>query len=334
MTEWNNKLEKKILFKSRFTLTLKIARVLMGLLFIYWVWMIALSIIVYEFHFAEENQFYSKLAIEWQVPNVRGSEIIIDEKLSMFGTQTFTYALLKRVGNEDIVIGEATVKKRLLNVFSNIEYAIPNQRELNTWGFYLPEDPRNNEKLTANKDPNVWERLGMLPEGTVGELTFSSTSFMEPEQLTRMLEEYDVNIIWMPLYTGEFEEYTPNGYGGSGNNLSISSIIGLTGARTLSDNFNSSSIIYGLSTDSISSSEHAMLYNMEKLLNKSKFYYQDLLGFDHLPEKYKYLKENGFTVYGAVVTGPVKELLKLQDATFVQGEQLGEVELWNWDLSR
>jgi len=26
--------------------------------------------------------------------------------------------------------------------------------------------------------------------------------------------------------------------------------------------------------------------------------------------------------------------LKLQDATFIQGEKLGEVELWNWNLSR
>ena len=41
--------------------------------------------------------------------------------------------------------------------------------------------------------------------------------------------------------------------------------------------------------------------------------------------------ENGFTVYEAVVTGPVKELLKLADEEKIQGEQLGEVELWNWE---
>jgi len=330
MTEWNNKLERKILFKSRFTLTLKIARVLMSLFFIYVVWMSVLSIIVFEFKFARENQFYSQLAVEWQVPNVKASEIITDEKVSMFGTQTFSYALVKRVGHEDIVIGEATVKKRLINMFSKINYAIPNQRGLSEYDFYLPEDPRNNEKLTANADANVWATLEKLPGGTVGELIFSSTSFMDAEQLTRLLEEYDVDILWMPLYTGEFVEYEPRGYGSSGRNLMLSNIIGLTGGKSVDDTFRSRSWITGLSTESIVSSEHAMLFNMEKLLTKPKNYYDDLLGFDHLPEKYKYLQEKGFTVYGAVVTGPVKELLKLQDATFIQGEKLGEVELWNW----
>ncbi|MCR8657647.1 anti-sigma factor [Paenibacillus endoradicis] len=334
MTEWNNKLEKKILFNSRLTLTLKIVRVLMIVFFIYCVWMIVISIIVYQFNFSKENQFYSQLAVEWQVPNVKGSEIITDEKLSMFGTQTFTYALLKRVGHEDIVIGEATVTKRLFSLFSNIKYAIPNQRGLSEWNFYLPEDPRNNGKLTANKDPEVWERLEMLPEGTVGELTFSSTSFMEPDQLIRLLEEYDVDILWMPLYTGEFVEYKPRGYSSGGRDLSLSNIIGLTGFRTVSDDFRTSSRTYVLSTESLASSEQAMLANMEKLLTKPKIYYEQLLGFDHLPERYKYLKDNGFTVYGAVVTGPVKELLKLQGATFIQGEKLGEVELWNWNLSK
>ena len=46
---------------------------------------------------------------------------------------------------------------------------------------------------------------------------------------------------------------------------------------------------------------------------------------------YFYLLRLSGSKHLAVVTGPVKELLKLKDASFVQGEQLGEVELWNWE---
>lgn len=71
---------------------------------------------------------------------------------------------------------------------------------------------------------------------------------------------------------------------------------------------------------------------MKKLLaEKPVSYYETFLGLNHLNERYKFLEENGFITYGAVVTGPVKELLKLRDVEGVQGEQLGEVELWNWE---
>lgn len=116
--------------------------------------------------------------------------------------------------------------------------------------------------------------------------------------------------------------------------ITLSGVIGLTGGFMTADNYNS--MMWGviISTESLVDSEQRILSNMEILLDKPENYYRRVLGLDHLPEKYKYLKEKGFTVYGAVVTGPVKELLKLQDATIIQGEQLGEVKLWNWNLSR
>jgi len=48
-----------------------------------------------------------------------------------------------------------------------------------------------------------------------------------------------------------------------------------------------------------------------------------------LQERYDYLKKNGFQVYGAVVTGPTKELLKLKNLEGISNEMLGDVELMN-----
>ena len=112
--------------------------------------------------------------------------------------------------------------------------------------------------------------------------------------------------------------------------LMVNNIIGLTGGMEHEDDFLGLSK-YGLSDEEqITISEQLMLKNMEELLDKSESYYELFLGLRHLEERYQYLKDEGFIVYGAVVTGPVEELLKLQDLSFIQGEQLGEVELWNW----
>lgn len=76
---------------------------------------------------------------------------------------------------------------------------------------------------------------------------------------------------------------------------------------------------------------HLFIFSFITVKNERKSYYETFLGLDHLQERYDYLQEYGFQVYGAVVTGPVKELLKLKDVEEIQGVQLGKLEYWNWD---
>lgn len=42
------------------------------------------------------------------------------------------------------------------------------------------------------------------------------------------------------------------------------------------------------------------------------------------------MKENGVNMFGVVVTGPTREILKLKDEQWVGGMKVGEVRLWNW----
>jgi hypothetical protein len=329
MTEWNKDLEKRILMKSRSTLSLRILRILLLVFLIYSGYMILINIIADKLNISGENAYYSKLALEWTVPNVRGDFNFEDENMTFFGTKKVSYNLIKKVGSDDKVIGQASVTKRITGP-SSILFSHPGRKQLNDLSFSLPVDPRTKRKLKANTSPNVWETLEKLPEGTVGELAFSTTSFMEPKQLIQSLGKYDINILWMPLYTGEFVNYKPNGWSGNENLLMVSDLIGLTGGNEHDKKYHESSRITRLDEDTLAESEQSMEKNMEEILNKSNSYYEQFLGLGHLEQKYQYLKKKGFTVYGAVVTGPVKELLKLQDVSFIQGEQLGEVELWNW----
>ncbi|MBU9675079.1 anti-sigma factor [Planococcus sp. CP5-4] len=332
MTEWNEALEKKILKKSRFVLTVRILRILMIGVLMYGAYMIALAFITDGMQVAEENDYYTKLALDWTVPNIRGANGFEEEEVSALGTSQLSYPLVRKVGKAEVVVGEAKVRKSLFNSYSTIEYQTPFRDELQQTAFYYPEDPRNGNSLDAPAHPAVWSTLDKLHEGTVAEVAFSTDSFMTPEELVTQLAPYDIDILWMPLHTGEFEEFTPGSWGNGGEDLSVNTVFGLTGGQSASDDFQSFSVIHRLDSETLQDSQDMMMDNIETLLEKkSASYYEGFLGLDYLGERHDYIEENGFTVYGAVVTGPVKELLKLEDEAMVTGEHLGQVELWNWE---
>lgn len=54
-------------------------------------------------------------------------------------------------------------------------------------------------------------------------------------------------------------------------------------------------------------------------------------GVDWDQRRLAYLKKNGVQVYGAVVTGPVRELQKITENPEFRHVHLNRVEIWNWD---
>ena len=86
-----------------------------------------------------------------------------------------------------------------------------------------------------------------------------------------------------------------------------------------------------LNKDSIEESQDAMLQNMQMMLKKNKRLAEKLLGTEYLQKRYDYLNDHGFQAYGAVITGPVKELLKLRELEGIHSVLLGEMTYWNWN---
>jgi hypothetical protein len=333
MTEWNKDKEKKILQKYRFTLSVRIIKILIACLFLFWVYMMIVSISYDSTHLDRKHAYYSKLATDWTAPNVQedfGS--IVQSEITPFLTQKISYPVSKLVGKEYKTIGEMEISKTLLSTFSQKGIRYFTQNESDTSHFFLPEHPKTGKKLTANSDPGVWSKLDKLHEGTVGELAFSTTEFMSAEELLELLKPFDVDVLWAPLYTGEFQSFEPSGYGGGGDQISINYVFGLTGGREISNDYLSEGKMTYLKEDSLEYSQKMMLENMKYLLEEeSKAYYESFLGLSFLDERYQYLQKNGFTVYGAVITGPVKELLKLQNVEEIQGARLGDLDYWNWE---
>ena len=50
-----------------------------------------------------------------------------------------------------------------------------------------------------------------------------------------------------------------------------------------------------------------------------------------LEQRYAFLQKNGVKIYGAVLTGPTKELLKLQEEKEINSPFVGAIDWWNWD---
>lgn len=329
--EWNKDLEKKILYKYRFTLTVRVIKVIAATMFFFWLYMLLVTLIYDGTQFGEKHAFYSKVAMDWTQPNMEEEFGSFDSiEITPFLTQKISYPIYKRVGKETVRAGEMKQAKSLLNTFSkrNIEFAEPKTEK--EYNFYLPEDPRTGKSLEENEVPGIWNRLEKVDEGTVAELSFSTKTFMKPEELYEILKPYDVDVLWMPLYAGELKDFETS-WGGGGDSISLFYNFGFTGGRETNNDFNSQTKL-SFEPDHLNENKKLMLKQMNELLeNESESYRENFLGLDHLEERYNYLMKNGFQVYGAVVTGPVKELLKLRDLEQIQGADLGKMTYWNWE---
>lgn len=296
--------------------------------------MIVLSIGYSFTKFTDKNSFYLNLAIDWTQPGLHGEYgRPINSEITPFLSQKITIPISRTIGKEDQVVGEWNTTKRFLTIFSTKETVYFQRADNKHFGFILPEDPRTGKKLSSvqgDADLQEWKKLEMVHEGTVADLAFSTSQFYKPEELLKRLENYDLDVHWIPLYAGELKAFEPSwGRTGGGQHLSVDTL-GLSRAVDMEEDYNGWAE-WRLASHSIKENEKVMLKNMKKMIdNTSKTYRQNVLGLWYLEERYNYLKENEFLAYGAVVTGPVKELLKLKEEQDFRNIQVGEFEYWNW----
>lgn len=324
--EWNKDKEKKILLKYRFTLTVKVIRVILATLFLFWVYMMVVSISYDALGLDKKHLFYSRVAMDWTEPNLQEDFGGMDSsEITPFLTQKMSYPVYKMIGKEMELVG---TKKLVKGVFPSNTTEFLKPKTESEYHFYLPEHPKTGNKIKADEGPATWMKLEKVHEGTVAELSFSTKEYMSPEEMLEFLEPYDLDVLWMPLYTGELKDYEESWWGSS-ETLSVAPF-GFTGGREAGDDYNSQSKL-SLDKKFTEENKKLMLQQMKNLLeDESTSYRENFLGLTHLEERYNYLMKEGFQVYGAVVTGPVKELLKLKENEQIQGANLGDMAYWNW----
>jgi hypothetical protein len=236
---------------------------------------------------------------------------------------TGSYAMQKQVGKESIVIGHLNVNHLFSSLMTQRQWADGTYQHY--LHFYHPDQVSGRDDFVPAFSDEVWNALEILPEGTVAELAISFLETYSIDEVKAMLGGFDLDITWYAVATGFVGESQFNRDGPA------SAFHGAWGLPDLSRNmlFQFSQIS---SNDSVLREEY-FLESMKFLVENDSIARRIYQGNPHdllLNERYEYLKENGIQVYGVVVTGPTKELLKLQELENVHSPALGDVDLWNW----
>lgn len=172
----------------------------------------------------------------------------------------------------------------------------------------------------------TWDTLELLPEGTVSELAITFDDLYEFTEVYELLEDMEVDIVWYAIDTGTEKN------GSSDGSPYLSAISDIWG-------FHEDAVFDLTNFDFITERgdgdkrEEAFTTGLKFLAENEKLTerYLPFMNRDvSIDERYRFVEEHGVNTYGVVVTGPSKELLKLQENEAIIYATMGDVDFWNW----
>lgn len=260
-----------------------------------------------------------KTVTQMTMPNVFTSGL--NSSTNTFFNVDIDGQLLKLVGKEMQTIGELDGKMFLnrLNV---------NRQWVN--GSY--KDPLYfvNTKLDADTETHnqAWQTLEVLSEGTVSEVALTFDHDYTFDEVFNLFQDYDIKIAWYAIQTGIITErehpFINIGNGAIGFHDWALFDFSTERMSTIADND-------GLKR------EQAFKTAIAFLGDNANYVQQYAWWLDEKDRDFKqqlaYVNEHGVNIYGVIVTGPTKELLKLKEITTIHSAVLGEVDFWNWTMT-
>ncbi|QUL56143.1 anti-sigma factor [Paenibacillus tritici] len=242
--------------------------------------------------------------------------------------------LLRQVGSESIQVGSYT-QNLFLGRGNPGEFNWTDERNGSGNIFYYPS-----AKGTAGRGDNSdqWKRLEKLPEGTVAEAYLSLDHLYTTDELLKQLEPLNLQPVWFGADAGSSTRendvvvyplgfpYQPMWHKDDMKKSEVTT----TKTGWFSSVSSYSSVSPSVEEYGSGELRDANFIKTLKLLQQHQTLAGRAVHINQLDTSLAYLEQNGVKLYGTVVTGPVKELLKLREASWVSHMQVGEVRLWNW----
>ncbi|MEH6934365.1 anti-sigma factor [Bacillus sp. JJ783] len=266
----------------------------------------------------EEIREVPSLVLEATIPNSRvtGGGTSVE---AFFRTHSH-FNLVKTVGKKEMPLGTLETKSFL----SSLD--VTNKSWMNT--FYQPKlffvHPKTEQgDYLKESSKKVWDTLAKVHEGTVAEVAISFDKPYTLQELEPLLysvfeaQELPPTPAWYALDTGQEKTTAGNFILTGGEAIGFPEHVRFLNSETDTQKTQEDKVIEMmriLSTHKKTVSTVAMLPESELNLDK----------------RYTYVKDNGVKVYGIVITGPSKELLKLQNSPHIRYATLGDIEVWNW----
>ncbi|QED47897.1 anti-sigma factor [Cytobacillus dafuensis] len=246
-------------------------------------------------------------------PNMSLEEMELEEEIGFFSMDIY-FDIYKKIGKEDYKAGDYKVHY-VLDKPGFPERNMQTERPLKEIASMETDHLIHPDALVPPGFDHQWDILKGLPDGTVGEVYLSLNKVMDPDELEKQLGN-EVEVRWVAVDTGmESKQLDKEG-------LPISPIgFPLQIDQTTWSPFNGRE----------QTNEEVFIDTLE-FLQKNEESAEKIARAKSLSlnERIPYIKENGVQVYGAVVTGPIPELRKLEQNELIRAMKVGEVKLWNW----
>jgi hypothetical protein len=335
--EWSHKQFRRMVWRTRWKFFLNAGGTLLVVVILYHVYVSALHI--YFDQSKVRNEFMRSIV---SVVEMNGDGLRVDKsnrgpfEVTPFLTQKANLKVYRQVGSWEVITGEVQAELSITGKFS---YKITKTGAYlngnDTGPFYLPYDLVDGKPEQEGSEQNSsLKRLRQIDDGHVAEMSMSLKNLKSPEQLMQILSKYDVGVTAMPIYSGELQEknlsYSRAGmFDYNTPHLSLKPLyeMGEDGSRWF--------IYFPAEPEDQKQAqpEGSMKEQVEFMMSDLEWMSGNLnySGQEFDQRRLAYLKENGVQVYGAVVTGPVRELQKIAQNPEFHHVHLNRVEIWNWD---
>ena len=201
-----------------------IVRVIILLIFLYYVFMFAIQMIFLKDTIRGEfvRSIITAVELNGDGTKVEKSPFTPDIEITPFLTQKTTLKLYRDVGNWQVIVGEVSAKKTILGRFS---YSLSYDRDyLNDDlqpSYVLPATIMSDQPIiNASPDESFFGQLEGISDGQTAEVSFSTNELMSPDQLMDVLSRYELRTMGMPVYSGELKSFTTS-YTSSGSSYYV-----------------------------------------------------------------------------------------------------------------
>ncbi|KZD36797.1 sigma-M negative effector [Bacillus mycoides] len=266
----------------------------------------------------EEIREVPSLALEATIPNSRvmGGGTSVE---AFFRTNS-SFDLVRTVGKKEMPLGTVETKSFLSSV------DVTKQTWMNP--FYQPKlffvHPKTKQgDYLKDSSKKVWDTLAKVHDGTVAEVAISFDKTYTLKELEPLLysifeaQELPPTPVWYALDTGQERKNVDDYILHGGEAIGFPEHV-----RFLDSNADK----YKTPEDQVIEMMRVLSIHKKTVSKIAALPEKEL----NLDKRYKYVKDNGVKVYGIVITGPSKELLKLQNSPHVRYATLGDIEVWNW----
>jgi len=233
-----------------------------------------------------------------------------------FFTMDWSGELGKEIGNDVETINSLDMKFLL---HSPTNFNLQTKDDQNS--FYVSPNGNDNDNLR-----NDWDKLEMLHEGTIVEAYISFDQSYTTAQVFNRFNGENYRPVWFAVDSGQQTE-------GDNNMRADNNPIGMPFIPVTQTSSSDSGDISSQQIINDPEARNSRFIQTLRFIKDYEHIAEGVLTYPsfNLENIIRYIEENGVNIYGAVITGPTKEILDLQNEAWVFDVQVGEARLWNWD---